>query len=411
MKSKYILQTVVLLAMLFGTFGSTQAVQAQPDFQDPTPEVVIRELTYWNATYSGYVDPSRYEKWPFTFTQTHDFTVTVNPTSGDLVPLVVLQDGSGNEITSSQGMITSTQPAGNYAIQVQPVSGGGNYELMIREVVNQNQSVSTEVTPDTITVGESAVVTVYLNDIPPEGYTSAEFNCTYPPSQVEVSNIVTTNLFGTDAAVAIFGPQNGSFIVAIAGSNGQRATASGAAFTFDVTGLQAGQAVIGCNVRVSVGDDVLIDLPSVSATLTINEVVVDGTLEGQVLASKPVTINLYNPDSTLAASASANVDGTFSLTAPAGTYTVEATASGFLDARGPAVITAGQTTTKTTISLLAGDIDGNGVIDQFDAMTIGMSYNTASPAAADLNADSTINVLDLELLAANYRATGPQDWQ
>ena len=75
------------------------------------------------------------------------------------------------------------------------------------------------------------------------------------------------------------------------------------------------------------------------------------------------------------------------------------------------MITAGQTTTKTTISLLAGDIDGNGVVDQFDAMTIGMSYNTASPDAADLNADGTINVLDLELLAANYRATGPQDWQ
>jgi len=27
-----------------------------------------------------------------------------------------------------------------------------------------------------------------------------------------------------------------------------------------------------------------------------------------------------------------------------------------------------------------------------------------------LNADGVINVLDLELLAANYRATGPQSW-
>ena len=411
MKSKYLLQVIVMLAVMVSTIGSVQSVQAKPDLQAPTPEVVIRELTYWDATYSGYVDPSRYEKWPFTFTESHDFSVTVTPTSGDLVPLVVLLDGSGNELTSGQGTITSTQPAGSYAVQVQPVSGGGNYELRIRQVVNQNQSVSTTVTPDTITVGETAVVTVNLNDVPPEGYTSAEFTCTYPPSLVDVSNIVTTNLFGTDAAVAIFGPQNGSFIVAIAGSNGQRATTSGAAFTFEVTGLQAGQAVIDCNVRVSTGNDVLIDLPSVSATLTINDVVVDGTLTGQVLASKPVTINLYNPDSTLAASVAANADGTFSMTAPAGTYTVEATASGFLDAQGPAVITAGQTTTKTTISLLAGDIDGNGVVDQFDAMTIGMSYNTASPDAADLNADGTINVLDLELLAANYRATGPQDWQ
>jgi hypothetical protein len=60
--------------------------------------------------------------------------------------------------------------------------------------------------------------------------------------------------------------------------------------------------------------------------------------------------------------------------------------------------------------LLAGDIDGNNVIDQFDALTIGMSYNTATPAAADLNNDGTINVLDLELLAKNYRKTGPLPW-
>jgi hypothetical protein len=64
-----------------------------------------------------------------------------------------------------------------------------------------------------------------------------------------------------------------------------------------------------------------------------------------------------------------------------------------------------------TISLPAGDIDGNNVIDQFDAMTIGMSYNTAVPAAADLNSDGIINVLDLEQLASNYRKSGALAWQ
>ena len=64
-----------------------------------------------------------------------------------------------------------------------------------------------------------------------------------------------------------------------------------------------------------------------------------------------------------------------------------------------------------TISLLAGDIDGNGVIDQFDALTIGMNYNAAAPDAADLNNDGVINVLDLEILAGNYRQTGPTAWQ
>jgi hypothetical protein len=64
-----------------------------------------------------------------------------------------------------------------------------------------------------------------------------------------------------------------------------------------------------------------------------------------------------------------------------------------------------------TITLLAGDLDGNNVIDQLDALTIGMNYNAAAPAAADLNNDGVINVLDLELLAQNYRESGPTVWQ
>ena len=87
-----------------------------------------------------------------------------------------------------------------------------------------------------------------------------------------------------------------------------------------------------------------------------------------------------------------------------------ATASGFLSAQGSVTLTSGGASTMPTISLLAGDIDNNNVIDQFDAMTLGMSYNTATPTAADLNNDGVINVLDLELLARNYRATGPVAW-
>jgi hypothetical protein len=131
-----------------------------------------------------------------------------------------------------------------------------------------------------------------------------------------------------------------------------------------------------------------------------------------VIASKPVTVGLYDAQNTLVTSVTVGADGTFSFTtstAP-GTYTMAATASGFLSAQGSVEILAEGTSTKPVISLLAGDIDNNKVIDQFDALTIGMSYNTAAPAAADLNADGVINVLDLELLARNYRKTGPQTW-
>ncbi|HSM70066.1 MAG TPA: cohesin domain-containing protein [Anaerolineales bacterium] len=460
---------------------------------------------------------------------------------------------------------------------------------------------STDVDKPDIDVGETAVVTVRLNNVPPEGYSSAEFTCTYDPAVLEVSNITATDLFGTDPAVAMQGPQNGEFIVAIAGSHGQKATTSGVAFTFNVTGLQAGQTTVECKVRVNTGNNVLTDLPSIGTVITVHgmaatstptftstsdsptlpsftltptsqvdtwltftnltygfqfkyppqgqiggngndnftridlpfvpgtnltekylEVIVvenanpcesplasesiletsemiivngisflkqtgqDGTaghinkwnaystirdnvcvsldfilraanpsvystppplydeaaesavfaqmvetftwlapvptatpttsqygiITGQVFAGKPVTIDLLNMDGSTAATVSANTDGTFTLAAPAGTYTAVASSNGFLKAQASSVtLTDGISTTLPLIPLPAGDIDGNNVIDQFDAMSIGMNYNAAEPSVADLNNDGIINVLDLELLAGNYRKTGPIVWQ
>jgi murein DD-endopeptidase MepM/ murein hydrolase activator NlpD len=516
--------------------------------------------------------------------------------------------------------------------------------------------VSTTVDPATLAIGGTALTTVSLNNVPAEGYTSAEFTCTFNPALVETSNITVTNLVGADSVAAINMPQAGTFIIAIAGTQGNKATTSGAAFTFDVKALQAGQTTIDCQARISTGDNTLTSLPSFVATLTIVEftptptftptpastatvstptvaltpsatpvsgwltftnstfgfqfmyppqgqiqadsndgdtiirnlpivqpgtnlaekylevaagapateckslfqtqdagvtvtinginflkqtgaegaagslyqwvaystlrngvcvslnfilhshnpgqfatpppvfdyatesaifeqivgtyawlaqpptstptvvlppatptgtlpsatpVITDtpvasptpvtststpvasptsaststpvmsptptplpaGTLNGQVLAAKPVTITVSNLDSTPVITIPANVDGTFNFTVPPGTYRILAEADGYLSAQGTFTVTAGATTTLPTIQLPAGDIDGNGAIDQLDALTIGMNYNSATPAAADLNSDGIINVLDLEKLAQNYRKTGSIPWE
>jgi murein DD-endopeptidase MepM/ murein hydrolase activator NlpD len=488
--------------------------------------------------------------------------------------------------------------------------------------------VSATVNPEIINVGESTLVTVSLNNVPAEGYTSAEFTCQFNPGSYEVSNITAANLFGPDPVVAINGPDSNKFIFAIAGSNGNKATTSGTVFTYSLKGLQPDQMYVGCDARVSTGtstlteiqsaraylvvvgstptvnltpsltptsteppvsltpivsvtptipgdwltftnskygfqflypaqgqilsgatdnyarinlpfvqgtnltekylevivaenanpcqsplatqsmletsetvvingitflkqtgqdgtaghinkwtaystlrDNVCVSLdfvlraanpgvyttppplydeaaesavfgqivstytwlaevptttatatqqtstpvesptPTFTATATATSVATTGALSGQVLASKPVTVSLYDGSSTLVTSVVANSDGTFSLTAAPGTYSVRATAAGFLNAEAAAALTAGSTITKPTVTLLAGDIDNNNVIDQLDAITIGMNYNAAVPAAADLNNDGVINVLDLELLAQNYRKTGPVAWQ
>jgi len=147
--------------------------------------------------------------------------------------------------------------------------------------------------------------------------------------------------------------------------------------------------------------------PSLSPTPSGN----NGAVAGQILASEPVTVNVYDSNSTLVGTIETDVDGRFRLEVAPGTYTVVAVESGFLSAQGTVTLTTGNTIILPPITLLAGDIDGNDVIDQFDALTIGMNYNTSTPTAADLNDDGIINVLDLELLAKNYRETGPTDWQ
>src|SRR6185503_7750433 len=129
--------------------------------------------------------------------------------------------------------------------------------------------VSIEANPTNLHIGESALVSVKLNNVPVEGYKSAEFTCTYNAGLVEKSNIAVTDLFGADPVTAIHDPQNGTFIVAIAGANSNRATTSGTAFSFSAKGLQAGQSTVQCTTRISKGDNLAIDVPSIGADLTI----------------------------------------------------------------------------------------------------------------------------------------------
>jgi hypothetical protein len=144
-------------------------------------------------------------------------------------------------------------------------------------------------------------------------------------------------------------------------------------------------------------------------TITVSDSTANGTVSGIVTASKPVTVTLLSGATTIG-SVVVNADGSFSLSAPAGTYTITASASGFLTAQGSVTLTSGANTTKPTIALAAGDVDNNGKIEANDVLTIGINYNKTTPTAADLNNDGVINVLDLQLLAKNYPMTGPTAW-
>lgn len=407
-------RAVMLIAIVFSIFSTGTQVSAQGNNTNSLgAQIIIRSTTFWDAVFNGTVNANRYERWSLQMVEAEHFTISIITTSGSLTPDIYLLDANENQIAVGNGVLssailTTNQPAGDYFIQVQPQTGEGTYLMEITRVEQVLEpTASVMLNPASVLVGGTSTGTVMLSNIPEGGYASAEFTCSFDPALVQISNIADAGLFGSDPAAAINGPANGSFVFAVAGSNGQRATSDGAVFTFTITALAVGEAEINCVARVSAGGS-LTTIASAPATLLITAG--EGTLNGTVLATKPVTVTLYDGQ-TVETSGLVDANGNFTLTAPAGSYSAVASAPGYLRAQGNAVLTNGVTTTMPTISLLAGDIDGNDVIDQFDALTIGINYNLAAPAAADLNNDGTINVLDLEMLAANYRDTGPTAWQ
>jgi len=309
---KPLARVVFIFVVMVAAIGNFQGAMAQTE--DP-PAVVVRDLTYWDATYTGYVDANRFEKWPILFTETENFSVTATPVDEGLTTLIILLDSEGVELGRGSGEFTSSQPAGSYFVQIEPETGSGFYELTIRrvEVEPSDPSSTTTVEPSSVFVGESAAAGVSLDNIPEGGYSSAEFVCTFDPSLVAVSNIVVGGLFGEDSVSALNGPTDGTFIVAVAGSNGNRAYEDGTAFTFDLAALQAGDANVSCSVRVSVGENALTDVESTGTTLHIEDEVVveEGTVDGQVNALKSVTVSLYNAAEELVATTTANEDGCF----------------------------------------------------------------------------------------------------
>jgi hypothetical protein len=70
-----------------------------------------------------------------------------------------------------------------------------------------------------------------------------------------------------------------------------------------------------------------------------------------------------------------------------------------------------QSTSLGTITLLAGDVNRDDLVNILDLAYIAQHYRSADPLA-DLNGDGWVDILDLALAAGNYRLQGPLTaWQ
>ena len=273
-------------------------------------------------------------------------------------------------------------------------------------------------------VGDTQTYTVFLSNLP-SGITGAEFVCAYDENLVDISNLQPVDLpgqdyglFGADAIYTSNTPTSGSFTFAIASMPPATASPTGGVFSLDMLAEDAGSFDFSCTVRLSTGS-VLTGIPFTPLNITISAPSTEATISGNLLpfnsvlsGSKTIYINLTDGGTVdLDDSVDMRAGGNFSFTVAPGTYTIEASAPGYLRAvKTSLVVVAGDVVVMENLNLLAGDINADDDIDILDVATIGANYNLTTPTAADLNGSGRINLLDLQLMALNYGISGPSAW-
>ncbi len=152
-------------------------------------------------------------------------------------------------------------------------------------------------------------------------------------------------------------------------------------------------------------------------TLTQTPLPSTGSISGEAVYqgradATGITVYLLKDDQTLLQEQPVDPEGNFYFAdLPVGNYIVGANGAGFLPI---AYITAVDATLGSidigTLTLRAGDLDGNRVVDLADAGLIGANFNVPVPPApelADLNKDRLVDVRDLVLVGSNFGLKGP----
>jgi len=135
-------------------------------------------------------------------------------------------------------------------------------------------------------------------------------------------------------------------------------------------------------------------------TVTTNQAVLNGQvlLEGRTNHSGTVVKLDGGPTVTTGS------DGRYSFTTAGGSHTLAFSHPAYLSATRTASGIAGSTVTVPTVTLLGGDVNGDGHIDILDLSAVGSQFGstTPSPATADVNGDGRVDIVDIVLVAKNF---------
>ena len=105
-------------------------------------------------------------------------------------------------------------------------------------------------------------------------------------------------------------------------------------------------------------------------------------------------------------------DGRVFFSLPKGHHTVTVTMNGYLYAQTSFEIRHNRPIDLSTVTLMAGDADGNRLIDFFDLVIVRAAFGSAPPSdsRADINGDGRVDIMDALLVGANLGEEAPSLW-
>ena len=186
---------------------------------------------------------------------------------------------------------------------------------------------------------------------------------------------------------------------------------------YEVVTLPYGYTVEGSDKIVVLGSlnnldlvpGMYLDLPIFNTgdivDLTGSAITASGSLLFQA-SSKPAAIELYGSSNNLLLSETVTVSGAYTLTAPVSdSYTLVVTKPGYLKYTiQNLTLAAGEVIPTIDLRQMAGDIDGDGVINATDLTYLLSEFNHAADTYpnADLDGNGVVNATDLTYLLAGF---------
>jgi hypothetical protein len=189
-----------------------------------------------------------------------------------------------------------------------------------------------------------------------------------------------------------------------------------AVITFDAVG-QGTTKIALTEVRLSDDNGDPISFDTTDGTVEVG--IVAANLEGNAFMESRtdhsgILISLFNspilpaPFASPLMTTTTDLSGAYAFSGvPAGPVTVTMSSNLYLDAMATGVtVVANQSNYVCDVTMLGGDLNGDGIIDILDLSLCAAHFGSAGPPA-DVNADGWVDVYDLVLLGKNFKLTAP----